>query len=223
MANEPPPKPDDRNLLDEVFGTANPNPSRVGCPTDETLKALARRERPLGDPAYAHLAECSDCYRQIRAYQVRRRRTRAVSALAAVLGLFLVGLWYASQVMQRPTQTATRDPVEPPSVRAELDLRQYRVPRAEEASVPKRPLELTRQRLQVRIILPVGAEYGAYDLQLLDSELRPAASANGIARIEQHSTVLEADLDLRSLTPGVYQLALRRQGESWHLYPARVA
>jgi hypothetical protein len=54
---------------DELFGRAYPNPDRVGCPSREDLIALARRERPIGDPAYNHLKECSPCYLEGRAIQ----------------------------------------------------------------------------------------------------------------------------------------------------------
>ena len=52
--------------LDEVLSRANPNPERIGCPSHETLVALARREQPIGDPAYEHLLKCSPCYREFR-------------------------------------------------------------------------------------------------------------------------------------------------------------
>jgi hypothetical protein len=49
--------------IDEVFSRANPNPDRIGCPPRDTLVRLARRQQPIGDPAYEHLAKCSPCYR----------------------------------------------------------------------------------------------------------------------------------------------------------------
>ena len=58
--------------LDEVLSKANPNPRRIGCLSEETLKALASRQTPLGDPAYEHLLECSECYRDFRKWQVAR-------------------------------------------------------------------------------------------------------------------------------------------------------
>ena len=57
------------DLLDEVFGTANPNPDRVGCPSRDVLTELATRQRAIGDPAYVHLTRCSPCYREFREIQ----------------------------------------------------------------------------------------------------------------------------------------------------------
>ena len=64
--DEPPrlKRPDE---IDEVFGRGKPNPDRIGCPPHDVLVALARRERPIGDPAYDHLSECSPCYLEVRA------------------------------------------------------------------------------------------------------------------------------------------------------------
>ena len=55
--------------IDQVFGRGNPNPDRIGCPQRDVLLALSRRERPINDPAYAHLTKCSPCYVEVRALQ----------------------------------------------------------------------------------------------------------------------------------------------------------
>jgi hypothetical protein len=46
------------------------------------------------------------------------------------------------------------------------------------------------------------------------------ASASGQAVIRNYITTLQTALDLRSLPPGAYQLALRRQGDEWRMFPA---
>lgn len=56
-------------LFDELMAGAYPNPERIGCPPRDVLITLARRERPIGDPAYAHLTRCSPCYLEGRAIQ----------------------------------------------------------------------------------------------------------------------------------------------------------
>lgn len=57
------------DFVDELFGRGNPNPRRVGCLPRDTLIALARKERDIGDWGYEHLAACSPCYREFRAIQ----------------------------------------------------------------------------------------------------------------------------------------------------------
>ncbi len=79
------------NEIDELFGRANPNPGRAGCPPPDVLIALARREKPIGDPAYDHLSTCSPCYVEVRsiqefAKQQRRKRIVRTVVWAAVAG-----------------------------------------------------------------------------------------------------------------------------------------
>jgi hypothetical protein len=102
----------------------------------------------------------------------------------------------------------------------DLDLRKYSVTRSEQAQTPPPPLSLQRSRLTTTILLPVGSEPGPYEVQVLDSELRSMASASGQAVIRNYITTLQTALDLRSLPPGAYQLALRRQGDEWRMFPA---
>lgn len=66
--------------IDEVLSYANPNPTREGCPPEEVLAALARRERPLGDPAYEHLTRCSPCYRAFLALRGGERGSTAIDS-----------------------------------------------------------------------------------------------------------------------------------------------
>ncbi|MFA5910564.1 MAG: hypothetical protein WC815_17420 [Vicinamibacterales bacterium] len=81
MANDDQPKgdPEFQEDLDEVLGTANPNPSRVGCLSPKILSELAGRNQPLGDPAYEHLLTCSECYREFRRLQNQKHGVRRES------------------------------------------------------------------------------------------------------------------------------------------------
>ena len=53
-------------LVEEIFSHGHPNPERTGCPSHDVLVSLARRERPIGDPAYDHLFKCSPCWLAVR-------------------------------------------------------------------------------------------------------------------------------------------------------------
>ena len=116
--------------IDELFGAANPNVDRIGCPTRATLSALARRERPIGDPGYDHLASCSPCYREFRVLQDAVRmeagrrvtsRMKWVAVVAAVALLALTGGWL---------YFSSRGGIEPPppvvaELQVGLDLRPF--------------------------------------------------------------------------------------------------
>jgi hypothetical protein len=57
------------NEIDVVLGGAHPNPNREGCPPQELIEALARRERPADAPEWRHVFKCSPCYREVRVLQ----------------------------------------------------------------------------------------------------------------------------------------------------------
>ena len=222
------------NEIDLVLGNANPNPSRVGCPSRDVLIALARRERSIDDPAYDHLIKCSPCYREVRALQQaagERRPFAAPSRLpwaiaaAAVVVLGILGTTFfvsrsdrGSQVVQTP---ATSSPTVV-STSAQLDLRKFTVARSERTETSPEPTTIPRGRLNLTMLLPVGFEAGDYDVQVLDSNLTSKASTSGSAEMRDYITTLHATLDVSNLAPGAYQLAVRRHGEDWRMFPVNV-
>lgn len=226
-------RPDDE--IDELFAHANPNPTRHGCPSREVLVALAHKRRPIDDPGYEHLAECSACYREFRHCQQARlgEGTRPHSfgklawlvAAAAVLVMIVAGVvWMEGP--QRESRVATgQAPVEQLPVTedtVQVDLRKYTVARDERPANETVPVQLTRGRLNATILLPVGSEPGQYDVQILASSSQPQVSSIGRAEIREFVTTLQVPLDLRPMTPGSYQLALRREGEEWRVFPLLV-
>ena len=215
------------NEMDLLFGRAHPNPTRVGCPPPDLLKRLARRELPIDDPAYDHFAKCSPCYRELRAlqqadaaYAGSLRRRRMTFAAAALLILVLTGSWFA---LRRGDSTAVpASPTrEPAAQMASLDLRPLAVTRSEDQKSAK-PLEVPRGRVNATILLPVGSSSGAYEVRILDGDLRVRASAKGSAEVRNYVTTLEAPIDLSTVDAGDYQLTLRREGGEWQMFPLRV-
>jgi len=201
--------------IDEIFGRANPNPTREGCPSHDELIALSRKKRAMSDPGYVHLTRCSPCYVEVRALQeariIQRRQSWLKLAAAAVVVIALaLGTWLV---------TRSNAPVG--DVQAQLDLRPYALMRSETPG-DRAPLPLPRGRLTLTMILPVGFEPGAYEVQLLDSELASRASATGTATTENFVTTLQTTMDLSSVSRGAYQLAVRRTGQDWQLFPGEV-
>lgn len=219
--------------IDEVFSRANPNPERIGCPPREVLVGLARRARPLGDPGYEHLAECSPCYREFRALQQGHSGQRdspdpapprrwLVPAAAAVLLITLAGAWMFTRAPWSPSESPATRPPQVTELRTEVDLRRYAVLRGEQSTDPRDPVELPNGVLDLTLLLPVGSEPGDYDVQLLDADMRSQAAARGKAEIRDFVTRLQTTIDLRRVQAGSYQLAVRRRGDDWRLFPARV-
>lgn len=230
--------------FDEVLGRANPNPERIGCPPRETLVELARRVRPIGDPAYQHLLKCSPCYVEVRSLQVaegprttdRSGRPTAWLALAAMLILVVVGavlFWQRENRAQDGDAPAIarndpRAPVPPavstsPPVQAQLDLRKFSVFRnAEGQPPPTEVVTLPAGVVDLTLLLPVGSEPGAYEVQLLDSHLKSVAGGRGTGEVRNYVTTVRVTLDLSAAPKGAHQLAVRRQDDQWRMFAARV-
>src|SRR5262249_36085631 len=109
-----------------------------------------------------------------------------------------------------------------PELSAQLDLRRFTAIRGDEKQREPEPVSLPLGRVNATILLPVGSDAGMYEVQVLDSDLRSRISTSGAAQVQDHVTTLQATLDLRSLNPGSYQLAVRREDESWRMFPLRV-
>lgn len=64
---------DQDDEVDRLFSRASPNPARVGCPSREVLMGLAARRGPVNSSGYAHLLDCSECYREFRQLQAGKQ------------------------------------------------------------------------------------------------------------------------------------------------------
>jgi hypothetical protein len=202
---------------DELFGRAYPNPDRVGCPSREVLVSLARRERPIDDPAYDHIKECSPCYLEGRAIQEAdalqlRRRVLAWAAAAVVALAAGTGAWIL---------TARSGSVDT-EIQAQLDLRPYAIMRGETQTTERAPLQLPRGRLLLTLLLPTGSEPGPYGVEIRDASAVSRASARGDADLRNHVTTLDVTVATGSLSPGAYHLAVRRLGDGWQEFPLRI-
>jgi len=201
-----------------VFAEHFPNPARSGCPSQDTLKAMAFRSKRLatvGLPVQ-HLTICSPCFQDYSRYQRQARNQKILQgALAAALAIVVIGAavlvgtsrgWF-----QRPAG---------PLIAATLDLRPLSPIRGQgtpEGAV----LTLPRGRLQVTVQLPVGSDDGTYDVAVSQVG-RVLQSFQGVARNQAGVTTLTVQMDLRSLESGRYAFGVRRIGSAWQEYPLRV-
>lgn len=132
-------------------------------------------------------------------------------AAAAVLLIVIGGLLF---LRTRPTvQTAT----------VTIDLRDRSVARGENPpETNQSPIELSPQAKHLVLDLPVGSKEGNYKLALLGSSGEEIRSATGVAQLENHTVVLNANIDLAGVSQGSYFLGVRQSGLEWSRYPARV-
>ena len=182
------------------------------------LRGIAQHRIPLSqaDQWLNHLSACTPCFQDFRRFRIeaaagKRRIFQMALAAAAVLLIVIGGLLF---LRSRPSvQTAT----------VTIDLRELSVARGESPpEMNQSPIELSRQAKHLVLDLPVGSKEGSYELAILGSSGEEIRSATGVAQLENHTVVLNANIDLAAISPGPYFLGVRQPGLEWSRYPVRV-
>jgi hypothetical protein len=216
-----------------LFAEQFPNPDRIGCPSQDVLKAMAFRRPSAAGREYPvdHLTMCSPCFRQYSQYRAQAQfRAGARVALIAASIVLVVGalLWFAVGRSGVPgfrggAQIAQQPQLPLPFQNVTLDLRPFASSRGEQLPNGGQPrLVIPRGRLRIALQLPVGADEGPYAVVLLGRSGQRVVSAQGQARLLDHVTTLEIEADLRSRAPGPCTLRIRRLGSSGQDYPATI-
>jgi len=132
-------------------------------------------------------------------------------AAAAVLLIIIGGLLLLRSRPSIETATVT------------IDLRERSVARGENPPENNQsPIELSRQAKHLVLDLPVGSKEGNYELAVLRSSGEEIRSTTGVAQLENHTVVLNANIDLAAVPPGSYFLGVRQPGLEWTRYLVRV-
>ena len=217
------------DFIKHFFLEANPNPERVGCPDESTIKALAEGRLPVSHPARLHLADCSECFAEYRGFRQKCLDTRKVRrrvlawAIAASLALFAAGggLWKFQHLRVGDADMVSSVPVE-----SRVDLFNAGTPRG----IPDGINELQSVILPAAVVhltltLPRFSDPGPY--QILVSKDKAASQIVAKASAFTHEThgreVLTMTLDLRSAKTGAYFLAtVRGDDNGTYYYPLTV-
>jgi hypothetical protein len=205
----------DDALLDTMYRSVEPNPDRVGCPPRDALRQLALRTRPLSDPLWDHVMECASCRIDVRemgrgrAVIPVRSPTRSFGLVAALIMLGIaLGAW---MLTRRAGATSIIG-----------DLRQYALVRSDLPQLGEPAFGLPPRLVRLTVVLPNGSEPGTYDIELRGTDGRARVTATGNATVRDFVTRLSADIDLSSAQRGPCQLAIRRTGKDWQLFPVRI-
>ena len=213
-----------RRLQEEIL-SKYPNPERKGCPGDAVLKALASRpfDEPMeGDPNWAHVTHCSECYREFLGFRsaitqgnkARKEVFRwgfagAVVLLALVIFLFVRG---AGQNESKRPQNAELAYV-PRTINIES------MTRSATGGGEKKPFFLGRDREALTIQLPVGSRAGQYEFQLRNGADQAILTKSATANIEHGVTAFQVNADLTGFQPGQYKMEVRQVPYDWEYYP----
>lgn len=82
----------EQDPLEQFFLTGNPNPNRIGCPSQDILQSVARRKLDVPKEVFAHLAQCSECSVDAKAYRLRFERRRRRTNILFAGGLLAAGV-----------------------------------------------------------------------------------------------------------------------------------
>ncbi len=220
----------EKNLLRAVDAAARSefqSPERIGCPEARTLKLMAHRDSTFEPSAdlIDHIATCSPCfieYSRIRtAHQIRVRASYVVLSVAVITVLLVIGRSLDTP-FGRPAVSQNETARSPePLKELVVDLRTWGTFRSDAPEIQRRrdPLRFPRARLSLSIYLPIGSEEGAYDVALVDSSERSLRGAAGEARLRNFVQVLSVELNLSDVSPGLYELRIRRVHLPWNTYP----
>ena len=208
----------------EAIPSDFPNPERLSCPEASTLQAIAGRRLSLPDvdDVVDHIATCSPCFTAYSAYrrEHRSRSYRRRSAAAVIVLTVVISSWYLGRKALSPTQRSPQQISEVTPLTAVLDFRNSTAERSDQTPLP-RPQEaphLRRSLLNLQIQLPLGTEDGSYALQFRNNAGGIAAESTGTAKWDGTTETLSARMDLRTVEPGQYTLAVRRGAASWRQY-----
>jgi hypothetical protein len=231
MAEESRPSDEERRFLEILEQAAlhdYPNPERKGCPGRDFLRTLVfdRKSIPVGDTRLDHLAKCSPCFQEFTAFRSEAKRRRAAAKRAGVLGIaaaavLIPAVWFWNQPRQPgPAPQVAQTERQITYAKAQLDLKNRSVTRgAQKSSSAEDRLVLPRQQLDLSILLPLGAETGSYEIQILREVDQPLITAAGTADRVNGDTVVRVKTNLSKLAPGKYLLGLRQPPWDWAYNP----
>jgi hypothetical protein len=217
------------DFIKDFFLEANPNPERVGCPDEPTIKALAEERLPVSHPGRLHLASCSECFAEYRGFRqkwldARRGRRRVLAwAIAASLALFAAGggVWELQHLRAGAADMASSVPVE-----SHVDLFNAGTFRGPSDRINElQSVILPAAVVHLSLTLPRFSDPGSY--QVLVSKDKAAsqivARAAALTRETNGREILEMTLDLRSAKTGAYFLAtVRGDDNGMYYYPLTV-
>jgi hypothetical protein len=212
--------------MKDFFLEANPNPERIGCPEERTLRALAEDRLPASHPARLHLASCSECFAEFRGFRgdwesSRKQRRRLVSwALAASLILVCGGgVWeylHLHNANRIEVQMASAEPVD-----ANVDLFTAGTVRGEDDGTNAlNEVSLPAAVVKLSVTLPRFSQSGRYEVLVSRDKSGGDVIAKGSGDAVETSgkVTVNVTLDLRAAKPGAYFLATVRGSDNGMYY-----
>ncbi len=216
-----------RDPIKDFFSTAHPNPGREGCPDPAVLRAIASNQLSATHPARLHLASCSPCFSDFRAFKEsgiqKTSHRKAFAWLAAVAACLLLAIGLGLTITTLRRERPTTDPG--PLMARIVDLSNYGALRGSNALNQLEAVSLPSARVKLTVILPKLSDAGTYKVSVSRDRSSDHVLASGAAAAQgsdQRRTVTVL-LDLRGTHPGSYFLATTHdKDEASYFYPLRI-
>jgi hypothetical protein len=220
------------DLMKDFFLEANPNPERIGCPEERTLRALAEDRLPVAHPARLHLSTCSECFAEFRGFRGdweeshnARRRIIGWAVAASLILASGIGIWEYQH--SRAAQIAAVQMIATKPVNANVDLFNAGTVRGEDDGANAlKQVSLPAAIVQLSVTLPRFSESGHYEVLVSrdksGNEVVAKGSGDGVA--SDNKVIVNMMLDLRAAKPGAYFLAtVRGSDNGMYYYPVQIA
>jgi hypothetical protein len=177
------------------------------CPIPDLFRSFfagSVRDEKIQRQILAHLSTCSTC--RYKMNELRKRRLhlkwagRMVAAIIVIVAAIL-WVWPRRNTPQKDSQEIAVVDLAPKITRGIEDL----------------PIKVSHTTRRFRIVLPSGSAAGSYEVEILapqakDSPILTTAADTEVANQRQQ---LNISLDLESLAPGPYLLAIRHGNSGW--------
>jgi hypothetical protein len=200
-----------------------PNPERIDCPNSDAIDAVVARRLsfPDFDVVVDHIATCAPCFEEYTRQRHRYRLRNTGALVLACAGLLFLGLiWkYGPAKQPHPEQSIAKE-VPVPVLAATLNYTNWTAERSEQSRPrPADTPHLTRAKLDLTIILPIGTEDGVYAVQFRSRGDELVTETVGSAIWNGTSEALRIKTDLRNVPAGAYTIAIRSASSALRLYP----
>ena len=208
----------EQDSLEHFFLTGNPNPHRIGCPPQEVLQSVARRELDVPREVFAHLSKCSECSVDIRAYRLRfkRRRTRKNMLFAGGLLAASVAGGLVLLVVPQTSPFHSRFAHVRPTHTQDITINLWDQDMERGGNQTLKTIHVPPTSVRLTITLPRFSRPGTYQVSLCRERndasafVRAKAAAASVGPRETVTVVL----DLASVDKGSYWLSTRHNEDA---------